>query len=156
MSSYAGAQALQWDALDVAYPQVQPEYAPDFDVVEGQGLDALARQGVTTSFVTAIRATLIAATIFIILGICRVTLSSLTVALLQDNLACRTQIQEMAEENDALRAERSALSNATRIERIAEQELGMVHANERACVRLTVLDQQTSAQSDMIQQDSGA
>ena len=148
MSTYA--QALRYETAVPAYVDER-----ELRVIQGQGLDARARAGVTAEFVSRIRALVLVAFVLIALGACRVLLSSATVSLMQDNLSTRTQIREIEAANDELRAERSVLVNSTRIERIAEQELGMVHADERVAVRLTYPDPSESAQTEAIREDTG-
>ena len=65
---------------------------PSFEVVEGAGLDARVREGVSPAFLLRVRVVLIAVAIFIVLGLARVALYSATVSSLTANEDLRTQI----------------------------------------------------------------
>lgn len=101
---------------------------PTFDVVEGGGLDAQVRRGVTSDFVVRLRLIAFAVATILLLGAIRVALTTATVTHLQANLQTKAGIERAIEVNAALRIERSVLSNTTRITRIATQNYGMVYA----------------------------
>lgn len=101
---------------------------PTFDVVEGGGLDAQVRRGVTSDFVVRLRLIAFAVATILLLGAIRVALTTATVTHLQANLQTKAGIERVIEVNAALRIERSVLSNTTRITRIATQNYGMVYA----------------------------
>ncbi|MBR2684137.1 MAG: hypothetical protein IKE22_12825, partial [Atopobiaceae bacterium] len=98
------------------------------DVVEGGGLDAQARRGVTSDFVVRLRLIAFAVVTILLLGAIRVALTTATVTHLKANLETKAGIERAIEVNAALRIERSVLSNTTRITRIATQNYGMVYA----------------------------
>lgn len=101
---------------------------PTFDVVEGGGLDAQVRRGVTSDFVVRLRLIAFAVVTILLLGTIRVALTTATVTHLQANLQTKAGIERAIEINAALRIERSVLSNTTRITRIATQNYGMIYA----------------------------
>lgn len=101
---------------------------PTFNVVEGGGLDAQVRRGVTSDFVVRLRLIAFAVATILLLGAIRVALTTATVTHLQANLQTKAGIERAIEVNAALRIERSVLSNTTRITRIATQNYGMVYA----------------------------
>ena len=107
---------------------------PSLDVVEGGGLDARAREGVSGAFLATIGRVLVAAAVLAVLGACRVGISVATLSLLQSTSELRTEISEVETTNDELRISRSILSSSSRISRIATQNLGMVLAEDTVTV----------------------
>ena len=122
--AYLGSEALRYDQfLGTAQEQ---EQGRSFEVLDGRGLDAQVRAGVTPLILSVAKAAFLAATLVVALGVARVTLSVATVNTMQDNRAVETQIDEAAAYCDELQIERSILASATRINTIATQNLGMV------------------------------
>ena len=99
---------------------------PSFSVVTGGGLDARARRGVSTAFLMRVKVAVAISMTFIALGACRVALTTASVSLLQGNVTLRSEIKEAKAYNDDLQVEHSVLSSASRIDRIATQNYGMV------------------------------
>ena len=122
---YWGSEAFDLDVVEGRHPRQDRGRAP-FEVVEGGGLDARAREGVSRAFVQRLRAFVAVASLFVALGACRVLLTSATVGILQQNVALEEGIDDARALNGDLKIERSVLSSSTRIDRIATQNYGMV------------------------------
>ena len=125
---YQGSEAY-W--METAEPR--RELAPEpgrasLEVVEGGGLDARVRRGVSARFLARFRVALLAVAVLFVLGAARVALTSGTVRLLQENSSLKTQISEVEASSSDLKIARSVLSSNSRIARIATQNLGMVLA----------------------------
>ena len=86
-----------------------------------------------------------AAVMLFILGTFRVALTSATVAQLSSNVEVREQIEDFETTNNNLRVERSLMSSATRIDRIATQNYGMVPA---ASFDVIVIDNGEEAEAE--------
>lgn len=123
---YQGSEALRLDVSE----RVQPLHSPraSFEVVEGAGLDARARRGVTPQFLARVRAFAAVAVVVAVLALARVALFASTVGVLAENTSMRTELKDARSAQDGLQVERSILSNAQRIDRIATQTYGMVKA----------------------------
>ena len=105
-------------------------------MVPGGGLDAHARRGVSTQFVSAVMTVVLAFALIFTIGVGRVVLSTMTVSKLQANNETRTALRQMTAENDNLRISRSLLSSNTRIEKIATQRYGMKLSENRAVLNV--------------------
>lgn len=127
--SYQGSLALNMTAAP-GRPRQAPEERPELEVVTGGGLDARAREGMSAEFVRAVVGAVMAVTLFLVVGVARVTITSSTVTLLRDNTTMRSQITQIESENDGLRVVRSSLSSTTRIVSIATETYGMVSADD--------------------------
>jgi cell division protein FtsL len=142
--NYAGSEAeLLDDSLARAQEPLRSE-RPAFEVVTGGGLDAKARQGVSPFFLSCIKMAAIIVAFVVALGGVRVTLTAATVTTLQANAQLQTQIEDACDYCDALQVERSVLSSASRINRIATQNYGMVYC-EAAETLLMPGDESASA-----------
>ena len=104
--------------------------------VPGGGLDAHARRGVSTQFISAVMTVVLAFALIFTIGVGRVVLSTMTVSKLQANNETRTALRQMTAENDNLRISRSLLSSNTRIEKIATQRYGMKLSENRAVLNV--------------------
>lgn len=133
--SYRGTEARRLDYVERQWGYEVAE-RPAFDVVEGGGIDAHVRRGVTPDFIVYVRLAMVAIAAFVILGAGRVALTTATVTCLQSNLEMQANIEAAEAANSSLRIERSVLSNTTRITRIATQNYGMVYATEHDRVSL--------------------
>ena len=92
---YQGSEAQRLETAERRRSQHTVErmpLRPSFEVVEGAGLDARVREGVSPEFLLRVRVVLIAVAIFIVLGLARVALYSATVSSLTANEDLRTQI----------------------------------------------------------------
>ena len=120
--------------------QFEHEYAPEqstrtsFEVVPGGGLDADARRGVSSQFIQRVKLIVVAAALFLTLGVVRIGISTATVSTLQSNNVIRNEMRATTATNDSLRVSRSLLASTTRIERIATQNYGMTLETNRPVV----------------------
>lgn len=128
--------------------RISQETQPSFDVVQGGGLDASARKGVSRTFVVRMRNAVIAAVVVVALGLCRVGITVATVTTLESSSDLRDEIDALETENDELSVECSILSDSSRITRIATQNLGMVLADERVSVTIELDSDETETDVD--------
>lgn len=124
---YTGSEAYRLDASEGALNQRRAR--PSFEVVEGAGLDAQVRRGVSASFLARIRIAAIVAVILAVIGLARVGVFAATVSVLSENTTMRSDLKEARSTEDELKIERSVLSSSSRIDRIATQNYGMVRAD---------------------------
>lgn len=134
--SYRGTEAARLDTYERAY-EYEVTGRQSFDVVEGGGIDARVRRGVTSDFVAQTRLVAIAVVLFVVLGAARVAITTATVTYLKANLVVQDRIEQAQETNASLRIERSVLSNTARITRIASQNYGMTYCATQERVDLT-------------------
>lgn len=134
---YVGSQAydLNAAAYDAAAYE-QPLQQSPLTALEGGNLDARARSEVSPFLVRAVGYLVTLAIMLFVAGGISVALTSGTVALLQTNSATSSSIKEINAQNGDLRIERSLLTRADRITRIATQNLGMVYASEATSLDL--------------------
>ena len=125
---YQGSEALDMETAErrATRHEETRSQRPSFSVVAGGGLDAPARKGVSAEFLTRVKVAVAISMALITLGVCRVALTTASVSLLQGNVTLRSQIKEAESYNDDLQVEHSILSSASRIDRIATQNYGMV------------------------------
>ncbi len=124
---YTGSEAYRLDASEGALNQRRAR--PSFEVVEGAGLDAQVRRGVSASFLARIRIAAVVAVILAVISIARVGVFAATVSVLSENTTMRSDLKEARSTEDELKIERSVLSSSSRIDRIATQNYGMVRAD---------------------------
>ncbi len=110
-----------------------PEFvdaADRLNVLEGGGLDQMARRSASPAFLkAAICAVALMITLFVA-GSASIALTSGSVSMLQSNETVSAQISQAEDANADLRIACSLLSSSDRIGRIATQNLHMVYANE--------------------------
>jgi len=147
---YQGSEALDMETADRRATRHEEARAPrpSFSVVTGGGLDARARRGVSTAFLTRVKVAVVVSMTFIALGTCRVALTTASVSLLQGNVTLRSEIKEAKAYNDDLQVEHSVLSSASRIDRIATQNYGMVLSSSYDVLDLTTANNGASATAD--------
>ena len=116
-------------------PQEVERHAP-FEVVHGGGLDAQARQGVSRSFLARFSVVMAFVAAFVLLGFCRIALTTATVTQLQRTAVLKEDIVTAQVANNDLQVERSVLSSSSRIDRIATQNYGMVYPTSSDSIRL--------------------
>ena len=133
---YQGSEALNIDYVEGGRAFEQQAERPSLEVLTGGGLDARARQGVSTEFVSKVVRVLAVAAVFIAIGFVRVCVSSATVAALTENSSLRSQVNDAKTLNDELKIERAVLSSNSRIARIATQNYGMVLSNDAVSVKV--------------------
>lgn len=124
---YQGSEAYRLDASEGALTRQSSR--PSFEVVEGRGLDARARQGLSPRFVARLRAAAVVAFAIMALAVVRVGVLAATVSLLSENTSMRTELKDARSASDELKIEESVLGNSQRIERIATKAYGMVPAS---------------------------
>lgn len=104
--------------------------ADRLNVLEGGGLDQMARQSASPTFLkAAICAVVLMVTLFVV-GSASIAITSGSVTILQSNETISAQISQAEDANADLRIACSLLSSSDRIGRIATQNLHMVYANE--------------------------
>lgn len=130
------SEAIDITSVERDYERQQTVASPSFEVVPGGGLDAHARRGVSTQFISAVMTVVLAFALVFTIGVGRVVLSTMTVSKLQANNETRTALRQMTAENDNLRISRSLLSSNTRIEKIATQRYGMKLSENRAVLNV--------------------
>lgn len=131
---------------------------PAFEIVEGAGLDARVRQGVSNVFLSRVRMAVLAIVVFAVLAITRVTLYAATASALQANAELRGQIKTAQSLENDLKVTASTLSNSSRIDRIATQNYGMVRASQTEVITLggSAEDSYTAATGDNDKQIEGS
>ena len=130
------SEAIDMTSVERDYERQQTVARPSFEVVPGGGLDAHARRGVSTQFISAVMTVVLAFALIFTIGVGRVVLSTMTVPKLQANNETRIALRQMTAENDNLRISRSLLSSNTRIEKIATQRYGMKLSENRAVLNV--------------------
>lgn len=125
----SAAHAIEREEMLEPRPERGLGREPQFELVEGGGLDVRVRAGVSPEFLARVRMVVMATIVLFILGSLRVALTSATVAQLSSNAQARDQIETFETSNDSLRVERSLMASSTRIDRIATQNYGMVAAS---------------------------
>lgn len=149
---YQGSEAVRLDAVERRRSQETPSRS--FEVVEGSGLDARVREGVSPQFLAKAKVAIMVVCLVVTLGMCRVALTSATVSALESNSSIRTDIKTAQVLEDDLKVERSVLSSNSRITRIATQNYGMVYAGVGES--MTIADDEVDASSDSSEQDSSS
>ncbi|WP_072499693.1 FtsB/FtsL family cell division protein [Olsenella phocaeensis] len=147
---YAGSEAYSLDANEGRRRLDERGHAP-FEVVEGGGLDARARRGVSSQFVAAFRVTLCLIAAVFVLGGSRVLISTATVRVLEANSGISQSIEEAKVANENLQIVRSSLCRSSRIDRIATQNYGMVFATSTDTIQVD--DQNQNQGQDASQQE---
>lgn len=123
---YEGTAARRIDAYEGSY--AQQSMRSSFGVIEGAGLDARVRAGVSAQFIAAFKLFLVCTVALVTLCVVRVGIYSAANGLLIENTTMRTELKDARAQRDELRIERSVLSSTSRISRIATQAYGMVLA----------------------------
>ena len=97
---------------------------------DGGGLDARVREGVSSTLTRTVTFLLVVMVLFFAIGSASVALTSNAVAILQCNNKLESYNKTLTAANDDLRIERSLLTRADRVSRIATQNLNMVYAQD--------------------------
>ena len=125
---YQDNTAVSYEMAAQSAPQTQP--SRDFGVVEGRGLDALARRGVSPETLSMYKkAAYIVAVVFCVFVI-RIVLTTQTASMLSDDSVLRNQIQQAQTLESELKVEESVLSSNHRIASIASKHYGMVQGSD--------------------------
>ena len=108
-----------------------------FVTVEGGGLDARVREGVSATLTRSVGVVIAAALTLFFVGTLSVATTSATVAVLERNSKTSSDIKALVNENDDLRIACSILSSSDRVHRIATQNLGMTYAADATHFQLS-------------------
>lgn len=108
-----------------------------FVTVEGGGLDARVREGVSATLTRTVGVVIAAALTLFSVGTMSVATTSATVAVLESNSKTSSNIKALEMENDDLRIACSILSSSDRVHRIATQNLGMTYAADATHFQLS-------------------
>lgn len=125
--TYMGTEAYDLDASRGAFA---PQGARSFETIEGAGLDARERAGVSRQVLSTLKVLAAVAAIFMVLSAARVGVFTYAATILSQNSTMRSELKEARSLQDDLRVQRSVLSSASRIDRIATQSYGMVLAGD--------------------------
>jgi cell division protein FtsL len=125
--SQRGQEAWSLDTQSVETEQTRTGRR-SFNVVEGEGLDARARQGVSRQTFNLARTALIVTLAIFVVSVIRVGITAATVSALDANAEIKTEVSAAQDLGNQLRIESSVLSNTNRITRIATQNYDMVYA----------------------------
>jgi len=101
-----------------------------FVAVDGGGLDARVREGVSSTLTRTVSVILAVAVALFLVGSLSVATTSATVAILGASSDVASEIELLKSENEDLRIAVSMLSSSDRVTRIATQNLGMVYAQD--------------------------
>lgn len=141
--TYMGTEAYDLDASRGAFA---PQGARSFETIEGAGLDARERAGVSRQVLSTLKVLAVVAAIFMVLSAARVGVFTYAATILSQNSTMRSELKEARSLQDDLRVQRSVLSSASRIDRIATQSYGMVLAGDS--VKLAVGDAEAAAAAE--------
>ena len=157
--AYTGSEATRLDAPERGR---LTHSGPALEVVEGAGLDADARRGVSARFWGLWRASIVLVVCLACLFGVRVALLSAAVPVLSENSSMRSELKQAQDQIDGLQIERSVLASNSRVERIATQVYGMVKAggteqmDAADAASAPAEDPQTSDQADRDQQGASS
>lgn len=141
--TYMGTEAYDLDASRGAFA---PQGARSFETIEGAGLDARERAGVSRQVLSTLKVLAVVAAIFMVLSAARVGVFTYAATILSQNSTMRSELKEARSLQDDLRVQRSVLSSASRIDRIATQSYGMVLAGDS--VKLAIGDAEAAAAAE--------
>lgn len=141
--TYMGTEAYDLDASRGAFA---PQGARSFETIEGAGLDARERAGVSRQVLSTLKVLAVVAAVFMVLSAARVGVFTYAATILSQNSTMRSELKEARSLQDDLRVQRSVLSSASRIDRIATQSYGMVLAGDS--VKLAVGDAEAAAATE--------
>ena len=149
--TYMGTEAYDLDASRGAFA---PQGARSFETIEGAGLDARERAGVSRQVLSTLKVLAVVAAVFMVLSAARVGVFTYAATILSQNSTMRSELKEARSLQDDLRVQRSVLSSASRIDRIATQSYGMVLAGDS--VKLAVGDAETAAATEAEAENSAS
>lgn len=141
--TYMGTEAYDLDASRGAFA---PQGARSFETIEGAGLDARERAGVSRQVLSTLKVLATIAAVFMVLSAARVGVFTYAATILSQNSTMRSELKEARSLQDDLRVQRSVLSSASRIDRIATQSYGMVLAGDP--VKLAAGDAEAAAAAE--------
>lgn len=149
--TYMGTEAYDLDASRGAFA---PQGARSFETIEGAGLDARERAGVSRQVLSTLKALAAVAAIFIVLSAARVGVFTYAATILSQNSTMRSELKGARSLQDDLRVQRSVLSSASRIDRIATQSYGMVLSGDS--VKLAIGDAEAAAAAETEAENSAS
>lgn len=149
--TYMGTEAYDLDASRGAFA---PQGARSFETIEGAGLDARERAGVSRQVLSTLKVLAVVAAIFMVLSAARVGVFTYAATILSQNSTMRSELKEARSLQDDLRVQRSVLSSASRIDRIATQSYGMVLAGDP--VKLAIGDAEAAAAAEAEAENSAS
>lgn len=149
--TYMGTEAYDLDASRGAFA---PQGARSFETIEGAGLDARERAGVSRQVLSTLKVLAVVAAIFMVLSAARVGVFTYAATILSQNSTMRSELKEARSLQDDLRVQRSVLSSASRIDRIATQSYGMVLAGDP--VKLAAGDAEAAAAAEAEAENSAS
>lgn len=149
--TYMGTEAYDLDASRGAFA---PQGARSFETIEGAGLDARERAGVSSQVLSTLKVLAAVAAVFMVLSAARVGVFTYAATILSQNSTMRSELKEARSLQDDLRVQRSVLSSASRIDRIATQSYGMVLAGDS--VKLAVGDAEAAASAEAEAENSAS
>lgn len=149
--TYMGTEAYDLDASRGAFA---PQGARSFETIEGAGLDARERAGVSRQVLSALKVLAVVAAVFMVLSAARVGVFTYAATILSQNSTMRSELKEARSLQDDLRVQRSVLSSASRIDRIAAQSYGMVLAGDP--VKLAIGDAEAAAAAEAEAENSAS
>lgn len=149
--TYMGTEAYDLDASRGAFA---PQGARSFETIEGAGLDARERAGVSRQVLSTLKALAAVAAIFMVLSAARVGVFTYAATILSQNSTMRSELKEARSLQDDLRVQRSVLSSASRIDRIATQSYGMVLSGDS--VKLAIGDAEAAAAAEAEAENSAS
>ena len=149
--TYMGTEAYDLDASRGAFA---PQGARSFETIEGAGLDARERAGVSRQVLSTLKVLAAIAAVFTVLSAARVGVFTYAATILSQNSTMRSELKEARSLQDDLRVQRSVLSSASRIDRIATQSYGMVLAGDP--VKLAAGDAEAAAAAEAEAENSGS
>lgn len=149
--TYMGTEAYDLDASRGAFA---PQGARSFETIEGAGLDARERAGVSRQVLSTLKVLAAIAAVFMVLSAARVGVFTYAATILSQNSTMRSELKEARSLQDDLRVQRSVLSSASRIDRIATQSYGMVLAGDP--VKLAIGDAEAAAAAEAEAENSAS
>ena len=149
--TYMGTEAYDLDASRGAFA---PQGARSFETIEGAGLDARERAGVSRQVLSTLKVLAAIAAVFMVLSAARVGVFTYAATILSQNSTMRSELKEARSLQDDLRVQRSVLSSASRIDRIATQSYGMVLAGDS--VKLAIGDAEAAAAAEAEAENSAS
>lgn len=149
--TYMGTEAYDLDASRGAFA---PQGARSFETIEGAGLDARERAGVSRQVLSTLKILALVAAVFMVLSAARVGVFTYAATILSQNSTMRSELKEARSLQDDLRVQRSVLSSASRIDRIATQSYGMVLAGDS--VKLAAGDAEAAAATEAEAENSAS
>lgn len=149
--TYMGTEAYDLDASRGAFA---PQGARSFETIEGAGLDARERAGVSRQVLSTLKVLAAIAAVFMVLSAARVGVFTYAATILSQNSTMRSELKEARSLQDDLRVQRSVLSSASRIDRIATQSYGMVLAGDP--VKLAAGDAEAAAAAEAEAENSAS